>query len=100
MCTTKELHRHIRSRIELALAGRSWSWLSRTADVPQSTLASQAAKPKFSVHVLLRVASALERDLNYFLPEAVRPEPGSGAAEDAIDRIADIISRSRSGDPS
>ena len=99
MNPSRELHTHIRMRIELGLGNRSWSWLSRTAGVPQSTLASQAAKPKFSVHVLLRVASALERDVNYFLPEAMRPEPGGGAAEDAIDRIADIISRTRHGAP-
>ena len=85
--------------IELALGTRSWSWLSRAAGVPQSTLWSQAAQPKFSVHVLLRVASALEKDVNYFLPEAMRTEPRSAAAEDAIDRIADIISRARRGDP-
>ena len=86
-------------RIELGLGDRSWSWLSRATGVPQSTLASQVAKPKFSVHVLLRVASVLERDVNYFLPDAMRPEPGGCAAEDAINRIADIISGARHGDP-
>ena len=98
MNRSRELHTHIRMRIELGLGDRSWSWLSRAADVPQSTLASQAAKPKFSVQVLLRVASALERDVNYFLPDTMRTEPGGGAAEDAIDRIADIIARARHGD--
>ena len=93
----RQLHTHIRMRIELALGSRSWNWLSRTAGVPQSTLASQASKPKFSVYVLLRVAAALEKDVNYFLPEELRAEPGGGA-EDAIDRIADIIAQARRGD--
>ena len=96
---TNQLHAHIRTRIELALGSRSWSWLSRTAGVPQSTLASQAAKPKFSVHVLLGVAAALEKDVNYFVPEVMRVESCGGVAEDAIDRIADIISQARRGDP-
>jgi hypothetical protein len=95
----RELHTHIRMRIELGLGNRSWSWLSRTAGVPQSTLASQAGKPKFSVQVLLRVASALEKDVNYFLPDEMRQDPGGGAAEDAIDRIADIIWRAQRGGP-
>ena len=85
MNLSRELHTYIRMRIELAL--------------PQSTLASQAAKPKFSVHVLLRVASALERDVNYFLPKELLPGPEGATAEETIDRIADMISQARRGDP-
>ena len=95
---SRELHTHIRERIELALGGRSWSWLARTAGVPQSTLASQAAKPKFSVHVLLRVAAALERDVYCFLPKELLPEAEGTTAEDTIDRIVDLISKARRGD--
>ncbi len=61
-----QLHTYIRARIEQALGGRSWNWLSRTAGIPQSTLASQVAKPRFSVDVLLLVATALEKDLNHY----------------------------------
>ena len=96
---TRQLHTHIRMKIELALGGRSWNWLSRTAGVAQSTLASQATKPKFSVQVLVGVAAALEKDVNYFLPEELKAESGGSASEDVIDRIADIIWHARRGDP-
>ena len=96
---TRQLHTHIRMKIELALGGRSWNWLSRTAGVAQSTLASQATKPKFSIQVLVGVAAALEKDVNYFLPEEFSTASDDSAAEDVIDRIADIISHARREDP-
>ena len=84
---TRELHGHIRSRIELALGNRSWSWLSRATGVPQSTLSSQAAKPKFSVDVLVAVADALGREVSYFLPSPDREDVERTPSEDALARM-------------
>jgi hypothetical protein len=67
MSSNRRLHAQVRERIERALCGRSVSWLAAASGVPQSTLASQMAKPKFSLDVLVRVARALEEDLAYFL---------------------------------
>ena len=64
----RDLHTHIRTRIEFALDGRSWSWLARKCGVPQSTLASQKGKPRFTLGVLVSVANALERPITDFLP--------------------------------
>lgn len=89
----RELHRHILERIERALGPRAWSWLAEEAGVPRSTLATQAAKPRFSVEVLLRVAQALNRDVTYFLPEVETNGAREGAAEEALDEIARIIDR-------
>ena len=93
MIRGKDLHGHILRQIELALGRRSWNWLARESSVAQSTLATQAGKPKFSVDVLLRIAEALDKDVGYFLPEVARGEPWSTAAQDALARIADIADR-------
>ena len=87
----RELHRHVLMRIELALGERSWSWLARETGVPQSTLASQLARPKFSLDILVRVASALDRDVSYFLPRS--NESGSTSSDEALAQIAAIILR-------
>ena len=68
----KKLHRFILARIELALDGRSWGWLARTSGTPKSTLATQAAVPRFSVEVLIKVSSALGREMGWFLPNTRR----------------------------
>lgn len=64
----KSTHEGIRRRIEMLLDGRSWTWLAAKAGIPQSTLATQAGKPRFSVDVLLRVAHALDVDLVDLMP--------------------------------
>lgn len=97
MNSTRQFHARIRTRIELALGARSWSWLSRTAGVPQSTLASQSAKPKFSVDVLLRIAMALEKDVTYFLPVSGDGRSPTTDVEDVLTQIDDLIQHLRDG---
>lgn len=74
------------SLVELAVTGGG-----------RATVDAVRRKPigQFSVHVLLQVASALEKDVNYFLPEESRVDPKSGASDDVIDQIAQLISHSR-----
>lgn len=55
--------------MQAALKDRSWNWLAQESGVPQSTLATQLGKPKFSVDVLVRVSVALGKDIAYFLPD-------------------------------
>ena len=92
-----ELHRHVRLRIELALSKRSWNWLSQETGVPQSTLASQAGKPKFSLEVLVLVARALDRDIRYFLPPEELGELSLTPAGDALNQVAAVIARVQVG---
>ena len=80
----REVHHRIRSRIQEALGERSWNWLAKTAGIPQSTLAHQAAKPKFSVEVLWRCSIALGVDIGYFFPR--RGDPAQNAVGDAVRR--------------
>ncbi len=68
----KELQEFILARIELALDGRTWAWLARTSGTPKSTLATQAAIPRFSVEVLAKVSSALGREIEWFFPKIRR----------------------------
>lgn len=98
MAHPRDLHRHIRRQIELGLGARSWNWLAKASGVAQSTLATQAGKPKFSVDVLIRVAAALDREVDFFLPDstataASRSDPIS--PEEALARIAEIASQAR-----
>lgn len=58
----RELHVHVRKEIRAALGGRSWKWLAGRIDVPQSTLASQVSRPKFSLEVVRRSALVLGLD--------------------------------------
>lgn len=78
------VHQHILTRVELALGRRTWSWLAREAGIPQSTLATQAGKPRFSIGVLVSVARALEKDISYFLPPI--DIPVDEASEDVGDK--------------
>jgi len=64
----RELHNFIRRCIERRLGQHSWSWLAREAGVPRSTLITQAARPKFSVEILVRVAGALHMEVTDLLP--------------------------------
>lgn len=66
---SREVHIHIRAQIEASLGGRTWTWLAMQSGIAQSTLAAQAARPKFSLDVLLAVADALEHELTFFLPD-------------------------------
>lgn len=63
----RELHVQVRRNIESALDGRSWSWLAGEIGVPQSTLAGQVCKPRFSLEVVWRIARVLDLDLNELL---------------------------------
>lgn len=92
---TRQLHGYILMRVQLALGRRSWSWLARQAGVAQSTLASQAAKPKFSIEVLVRIARALDRPIAYFLPGPDASAVMRRAADDALAQIEEIIARAR-----
>jgi CI repressor-like protein len=65
----RELHEHILAQIEHRLGHRSWKWLAEQSGVPRTTLITQADRPRFSVDVLVRIAGALERDVEYFLPD-------------------------------
>lgn len=53
------VHHRIRSNIEAALDGRSWTWLAEEIGIPQSTLSGQVCKPKFSLGVVLRISGVL-----------------------------------------
>lgn len=64
----RDLHEYIRGQIEERLGRRTWTWLAEQAGIPQSTLATQLAKPKFSVDVLVRIAEALEIRLGELFP--------------------------------
>ncbi len=55
----RALHVHVKERIERELDGRSWSWLAQEIGVPQSTLAGQVCKPKFSLEVVWRISKVL-----------------------------------------
>ena len=68
MQAKREVHEHIRRRLEQRLGGRSWSWLAREAGLPKSTLTDQARVPRFELYTLLRVAKALDSDLAALLP--------------------------------
>lgn len=79
MLSSRRLHEHIRDRIKSALYGRPVKWLAKEAGVPQSTLARQMARPKFSLDVLLRVARTLEKDFAFFLSwETPNSVPAAG----------------------
>jgi CI repressor-like protein len=58
------LHYRVRRRIEVALGHRSWKWLAGRIEVPQSTLAGQVSKPKFSLSVVWKIARELNLELN------------------------------------
>lgn len=89
----RELHAHIKRRIQRELRGRSWSWLADASGIPQSTLAGQSARPKFSLDVLVRIAATLGRSPSYFLP----PQTDAGGrsdptqAEAALKRIQSVL---------
>ena len=55
----RNFHDAIRRRIETRLDGRSWSWLSQAAGIPQSTLATQLRARKFSLESMVGISKAL-----------------------------------------
>jgi hypothetical protein len=103
----RRLHREALKRIELALEGRSWLWLSEKTKIPQSTLQTQKnvrGDPKFSLEVLAAVAEALGKPLAYFLPSldpnTAPPEAWAGPiALSAFNQIAEIVDHARSVTP-
>lgn len=89
---SREMHEDIKRRIEEQLGSRTWSWLANASGVPQSTLASQAARPKFSLDVLVKLASALDVNVALLLPDWVvtpgKKPPGRAAASATPGRTA------------
>lgn len=91
----RDLQVFVRDRIDRALGVRSWSWLARATRVPQSTLAAQRGKPRFSLDVLVSVAEALGRPLSDFLPAddpAIRAGNPTGLLRELYDLIAKELS--------
>lgn len=88
------LQEHILGKIELALDGRSWNWLAGQSKVPQSTLATQKAGPRFTIEVLWAVGKALHRPFAFFLPGEGR-DAGDPAATEAFFQMAAIVDRAR-----
>lgn len=80
---TREVHLVIRERLCEALAGRPWSWLATQSGVPQSTLAGQVSRCRFSLDTLLKVSRALEMPASHFLadPRARSEETEEGTRE-------------------
>lgn len=72
MSDGRAIHAHAKRQISVALGNRSWSWLADQIGVPQSTLAGQVGKPKFSLEVIWRIAQVLELDLHELLGLAKR----------------------------
>jgi hypothetical protein len=70
--TSRSLHAYIRDEIVSILDGRSWNWLAKASGVPQSTLAQQVARPKFSVDTLFRVCGPLGIDVSTLFPPFAR----------------------------
>ena len=73
MQSKRRVHERIRAQIQRALGDRSWSWLARTAGIPISTLTDQMRKPGFDLYTLMRVAEALDCEIQDLLP-ADEPE--------------------------
>ena len=93
MLTGRALHLFIRDRITEALGHRTYTCLAEKSGVPHSTLSGQLCKPKLSLDVLVRVASALERHPADFLPlgsARVSREPPQKVAA-ILGDLADII---------
>lgn len=63
----RAFHIRVRRNIETALGERSWTWLAKEIGIPQSTLASQVGKPRFSLEVVARIAVVLKLDLHELL---------------------------------
>lgn len=67
MSEGRAVHAHMKRKIQLALGDRSWKWLAEQIGVPQSTLAGQVSKPRFSLDVAWKVARVLDLDLHDML---------------------------------
>ena len=86
-----DLQKHIYGQVLRALSGRPWTWLARKAGVPQSTLATQVSKCRFSVAVLWRISVALERPIEWFFPGASGMNHCACGLRTTIARIARIV---------
>ena len=78
-------------RVEIALNGRTWTWLSRESSVPRTTFMSASATPYFSVNVLARISKGLRVEIGYFFPEELSRRPASqvaGRARRAVVRVS------------
>lgn len=86
----RELHQFILDRLEQRLGDRSWSWLARASGVPRTTLVTQASRRRFSVEVLVKVATALDEDVGHFLPSDDRASDRA-EAEAALRRLKRFV---------
>jgi hypothetical protein len=99
-----EIQRYIVKRIDLALRGRSWNWLSEKSGVRQSTLATQrntsGDSPRVTLSTLVAIAPVLKKPVDYFLPpnllEGAAPE--DPIPEMALERIGQIVDWSRTAE--
>lgn len=87
----QRVQRHILKRITEALDGRSWNWLAESSGVPQSTLASQSTKPRFSIETLVLVAHTLKKPVSWFFPDA----PEAVLDAEAFRRVEAIVEQAR-----
>jgi hypothetical protein len=107
MLNERRLQVEALKRIELALKGKSWLWLSEQTGVPQSTLQTQknvsGDHPRFSLETLASIAQTLKRPISYFLPsldmDGQVSEWALPVAESAFSQIAEIVDWARSITP-
>lgn len=81
------VQKHILRRVVLALGQRSWNWLAQESGVPQSTLATQYKRPRFTLETLIAIAPALKKPVVWFFPGT----PEAEAEAEAFRRVAEIV---------
>ena len=90
------LHQFIKKRIEASLSGRTVKWLAEASGVPQSTLSTQFARPKFSIDVLARVAGPLGLSVSEFFAEQHPPQQQEHqVSDDLLVDLEDLIEKHR-----
>jgi lambda repressor-like predicted transcriptional regulator len=73
-----ELHVVIRDRIDAARGSLSLNKLAQSAGVPYATLHDQFSRPKFSLDVLVALATALGTDLSELIS---KPDTASSSGD-------------------
>lgn len=86
----RHLRDFITKRIELALRGRSWSWLADQIGVRQSSLSTQKNDSRYSIETLVEVSRVLRKPIPYFLPGQTG-RPRDTVAEEAFYRVVEIV---------
>jgi len=93
----RSIHVLALGRIESALNGRPWSWLSEKSGVPQSTLSAQINRPKFTVDVLVAIADALEMSVADLLAPEGYDAGGQRELQQLLNRLEQLIRETRIG---